>query len=130
VAEPDRTRVTLNLEPGIDGGADEAELLARRLRAELAGLNLELLEALSPSELSVDTERPFSRSRAAFSLRFLLAGVGVTSLVAALRDWLGRETGRHKVRVSIDGDTIELVNSSPEQREQLIDAFIQRHTGA
>ncbi len=130
MTEPGKARVTLNLAPGADTGAEEAEQLARRLRAELAGLNLELLEALSPVELSADTRRSLSLPLVGSSVHLPMIRGGVSALVAVVRSWLGRENRSHKIQLSIDGDTLELANVTPEQQDQLIDAFIQRHAGS
>jgi uncharacterized caspase-like protein len=42
-------------------------------------------------------------------------------LVGTLRDWLDRQSGRHRISVTIDGDTIELDRASAAQRQELLE---------
>jgi hypothetical protein len=59
----------------------------------------------------------------------LSASGGVfTALIETLRDWLARHGGRHRVSVTIDGDTIELDAASTGQQGQLVEAYLRRHT--
>jgi hypothetical protein len=60
---------------------------------------------------------------------FSASGGVFTTLVGTLRDWLDRQSGRHRISVTIDGDTIELDRASAAQRQQLLDAFVRRHSG-
>lgn len=57
------------------------------------------------------------------------SGGVLTALVGTLRDWLGRSSARHRVSLTIDGDTIDLERASEAERRELIDAYIRRHTG-
>jgi hypothetical protein len=60
----------------------------------------------------------------------LSASGGVfTALVDTVRDWLGRSAARHRVSLTIDGDTIELERASVDERRELIEAYVRRHTG-
>ena len=58
---------------------------------------------------------------------FSAAGGVFPGLVETLRDWLGRQAGKHKIKVTIDGDTVELERATSAERQQLIDAFVRRH---
>ncbi|MFI8536324.1 hypothetical protein ACIGMX_39575 [Streptomyces aquilus] len=60
----------------------------------------------------------------------LSASAGVlTALVEMLRDWLGRQSARHRVSLTIDHDTIELEQASADERRELVSAYIRRHSG-
>jgi hypothetical protein len=60
----------------------------------------------------------------------LSASGGVfTALIETLRDWLGRQSVRHRISGTIDGETIALELASAWQQQALVDAYIQRHTG-
>jgi hypothetical protein len=48
----------------------------------------------------------------------------------AARDWLGRQSARHRISLTIDGDTIELESASAAERRDLVDAYIRRHASA
>ena len=49
-------------------------------------------------------------------------------LIETLRDWLGRHSGRHRISVTIDGDTIELERATAGQQRELVDAYVRRHS--
>ncbi|HVD88507.1 MAG TPA: hypothetical protein VNB91_06405 [Jatrophihabitantaceae bacterium] len=51
-----------------------------------------------------------------------------TALVETLRAWLSRQSARHRISMTIDGDTIELQRAGAEQKQALIEAYIARHT--
>jgi hypothetical protein len=61
-----------------------------------------------------------------------LSGAGgvVATVVATVRDWLGRRSAGHKVSVTIDGDTLELDSATAAERAELIDSFVRRHQPA
>ncbi|RSD16258.1 effector-associated constant component EACC1 [Amycolatopsis eburnea] len=124
MTEPD-TRALLRLEP--EGGADEEELdrLARRLRAELRELDVDLLSA--PGELPPGAKAADPVTIGSLVVAFSAAGGVFPGLVETLKEWLGRQAGKHKIKVTIDGDTVELERATSAEREQLIDAFVRRH---
>lgn len=62
-------------------------------------------------------------------MAFSASGGVFTTLIGTLRDWLGRQSGRHRISVTIDGDTIELERASVAQQQQLLDAYVRRHSG-
>jgi hypothetical protein len=61
----------------------------------------------------------------------LSAGGGVfVTVIATLKDWLGRRAGGHKISITVDGDTLELSSATPAERAELIDTFVRRHQPA
>ena len=52
------------------------------------------------------------------------------SVVAVVRDWLRRSGSGRTVKITIDGDTIELTGASDEVQQQLVDAWVRKHAGA
>jgi hypothetical protein len=103
--------------------------LARRLRAELAELDVESL-ALAAAGTAPDGAKGADAVTLGALVVALSASGGVfTALIELLRDWLGRQSARHRISVTIDGDTIELERASAGQQQALLDAYVQRHTG-
>jgi hypothetical protein len=51
----------------------------------------------------------------------------VLTIAGGLRGWLERRSGRLEVHLTVDGDTVELPESSREERDALIEEFIRRH---
>ena len=61
----------------------------------------------------------------------LSAGGGVfVTVIATIRDWLGRRAGGHKITITVDGDTLELEQRDPAERAELIETFVRRHQPA
>jgi hypothetical protein len=119
--------VRVVLEPDLDTDPVDAERLGRQLRNELRGLDVETVAVVEGAE-----PPPGSKSGAAAPLTewlvTLSAGGGVfVTLIATIKDWLGRRDGAHKVTVTIDGDTLELSSASPVERAELIETFVRRH---
>jgi hypothetical protein len=117
--------VVLEPDPGTD--PEDSERLGRQLRNELRGLDVdEVIPVAAPAA------PPGAKSGATASLTewlvTLSAGGGVfVSVIATIKDWLGRRAGAHKVTLTIDGDTLELSGASPTERAELIETFVRRH---
>jgi len=58
------------------------------------------------------------------------AAAGWDRHTPVIREWLRRSSGGRSVKVTIDGDVIELTGASDEMQQQLIDTFVRRHAGA
>ncbi len=124
--------VRVVLRPGLDeaGVAGEVEdRLVRRLRAELAELDVESA-ALVPGAPAPDGAKGADPATVGAIVVAMSASGGVFALlIGTLRDWLGRQSARHRIAVTIDGDTIELDGASADQQQALVDAYVQRHAG-
>lgn len=117
--------VVLDPDPELD--AEAGERLARQLRAELAELDLESIRnpAGQPAPDRTKSADPVTLSE--LILTMSAAGGVFPTALATLRDWLGRHSRSHHIRVTVDGDTIELDGASVAERQQLIADFVQRH---
>jgi hypothetical protein len=108
---------------------DAGDRLARRLRAELTELDVDAVD-LAPGEAVPEGAKAADPVTIGALMVALSASGGVfTTLIETLRDWLGRQSARHKISVTIDGDTIELERATNAQQQALLDAYIARHTG-
>lgn len=119
----------LVVEPDPELDPDAGERLARRLRVELSELDVESV-ALAGGEAAPDGAKGGDAVTLGALVVALSASGGVfTALIETVRDWLERQSARHRVTVTIDGDTIEVERASAGQQQALVDAFVQRHTG-
>ncbi|MFG1613862.1 hypothetical protein ACGFI3_13935 [Nonomuraea wenchangensis] len=57
------------------------------------------------------------------------SGGVLPTMIGTLRDWLKRQARRHRIAVTIDGDVIELERAAAEERRDLLEAYIRRHSG-
>jgi hypothetical protein len=111
-------------------GADAARLatLTGYLRAELLSLDVEDVVAQRSGE-----PPPGARVVGAVAVGALLVGLGqsaqgLQAVVSAIRAWLRRSNGvPRKVRLELDGDTLELSQASTADQERLIELFVSRH---
>jgi hypothetical protein len=51
------------------------------------------------------------------------------SVVGLIREWLRRSPTQRTVKVTIDGDTLELTGASDELQTRVVDDWVARHTG-
>jgi len=109
-----------------DAGDDRRELLllTEQLRVALLDLDIDDVDART------DGDAP-TGSKSAGLVESLVVKLGVTAVTAAvekIRDWAGR-SGR-SVKISIDGDSIELTGVTTAQQQQLLDIWLARHASA
>ncbi|MEU7524746.1 hypothetical protein AB0A74_03350 [Saccharothrix sp. NPDC042600] len=124
----DERVVLLVVEPDPDVDPDSADRLARRLRTEVAALDVD-------ARLAADGPPPEGAKGAdavtlgAVVVAMSAAGGVFPLVIETVRDWLARQAARHRVSVTIDGDTIALEKASAAERRALVDAYVQRHSG-
>jgi hypothetical protein len=111
-------------------GADDDEELdrwARQLRAEL--LDLDVASVTMTGRGPVPPGAKGLDGAAVCSLLVSLGTAGglLSVVVGTLRDWLSRHADARDVSVTVAGDTLVLDRASPEERAELVRAFIRRH---
>jgi hypothetical protein len=99
------------------------------LRAELAELDVESVAPRWVKPLRMVRRVPTRWRFGAIVVALSASGGVFTALIETLRDWLGRQSRRHRISVTIDVDTIELERASAGQQQALLDAYIRRHSG-
>ena len=95
------------------------------LREELAELQVESIR-----QLPVGSAPAGTRAGDLVDLGTVLVGLAaspevVGATLQAVRAWLARR-GRGRVEIQVGRDKLLLDNASPEQQQQLIDAFVDR----
>jgi hypothetical protein len=114
------------LDPETDPEAGERA--ARGLRAEVAELGgVEDVRSVPSGPAPEGAKGSDAVTAGALVVALAASGGVFTALVETLRDWLGRQSARHRISVTIDGDTIELERASAAERRDLVDAYIRRH---
>jgi hypothetical protein len=115
----------------LEDGADEARLeeLALLLRQELLTLDVRSVQSVSDGDAPPGTRGGLAAIAGLLSVSFAPGLQAVGAVVAVVRDWLRRSGGGHTVKLSIDGDTIELTGASGELQQQLVDAWVSKHSG-
>jgi hypothetical protein len=119
----------LVLEPDPESDPEACERLTRQLRAELSELDVESVDLAAGGPAPDNAKAADPVSLGAIIVALSASGGVFTSVVETLRDWLGRHSGRHRIAVTIDGDTIELEQATAAQQHELVLAYIRRHAG-
>ncbi|MCA1671634.1 MAG: hypothetical protein LC799_05345 [Actinobacteria bacterium] len=120
----------LVLEPDLDLDPDPeaCERLTRQLRAELTKLGVKsdrLAAGGTPPEGAKGTD-PVTVGAVIVALS--ASGGVLSGLIETLRGWLDYHSRRHRISVTIDGDTIELERATAGQQRDLVDAYVRRHS--
>jgi hypothetical protein len=110
----------------LESDADAAELqdATSQLRRELLELDVDDVKAPEGEEAPAGT-----RGAVGGEIGTLLVAAGraaIGPLVAAIQSWVARRASR-SVKLTIDGDSIEVSNVSPEDQRELIQSFLARH---
>jgi hypothetical protein len=119
--------VLVTLTPDTELDDEATERLSRQLRRELAELDVDSMKA-APGEAAPDGAKGDPVTLAAIILAMSASGGVFASVIETLRDWLGRQSKKHRIAVTIAGDTIELEQATEQQKNALLDAFVRRHS--
>lgn len=114
----------------VEEGSDDARLeeLALLLRQELLALDVRAVEPYREGEVPEGSRGPGLAAIAGVLSVSLQPGLQVLgSVVSVVRDWLRRSGGGRTVKVTIDGDTIELSGANDAVQQQLVDAWVRKH---
>jgi hypothetical protein len=123
--------VMLLVAPDPEQDPEASERAARGLRAEIAELGgVEDVRSVPGGAPPEGAKGPDVVTAGALVVTLAASGGVFTTLVETLRDWLGRQSARHRISLTIDGDTIELERASEAERRDLVDAYIRRHASA
>jgi membrane-associated two-gene conflict system component 1 (EACC1) len=121
--------VLLEVEPDPELDPEMTERLIRQLRAELAELDVESVELGAGGAVPAGAKAADPVTLGAIVVALSASGGVFTTVIETLRDWLGRSSRRHRIAVTIAGDTIELERATAEQQRELLEAFVRRHSG-
>lgn len=120
--------VRLSVLPDSGYGNEERERLARRLRTELDELDVDSVGWIAEGSVPAGAKGADPATLGAIMVSLSASGGIFAIVMEAVRDWLGRQTGRHRVSVTIDGDTIELERATADQQRELVEGFVRRHS--
>jgi hypothetical protein len=115
-------RLEIELEP--DADAAELEHATTQLRHELLELDVDRVDLPAGAPAPADT-----RGVEMAALGTLLVGAGraaIGPIMQAVQSWVARRSSR-SVKITIDGDSIDLSNASQEDQRRLLESFLARH---
>jgi hypothetical protein len=115
----------------VEDGADDGRLeeLALLLRQELLELDdVPAVEHYHEGEAPEGSRAGLAAIAGVLSVSLVPGLQALGAVVAAVGGWLRRSGSPRTVKVTIDGDTIELSGANDDAQRQLVDAFIRKHS--
>jgi hypothetical protein len=110
-----------------DSDLDEVADLADRLCAELVDLDdVERVAPLATGEAPEGSKSAALLAAGGFLVEFLRHPDALRGIVDSVRAWLTRQKGS-SVKITLDGDTLEVTGASSAAQEQLVALWIDRH---
>lgn len=118
--------VDLQLVPSEDVDEEEAERLKISLMREIRTSDM-----ATPTEVRRDKAPNHTKAGPealeAGTILVSLAPVSLAALVRLVQAWLS-ERGQRKVKVTLDGDSLELQGASSAESRAIANAWVQRHS--
>jgi len=122
--------LSVELQAGPDTDTQELAQLVGRLRAELLDLDVDAVEQPERGEAPEESKGAGWLAAGELVVRLATSPEVLASIIAGVRSWLGRNRAR-SVKLTIDGDALEVSGVSSAEQDQLIDLWVARHaTGA
>lgn len=119
-------RLLLCVVPDPEVDPESAERSARQLRGELAELDVDIEAA--PAGIAPEAAKGIDLGSVSAMVVALGSSGALVGVIGLLRDWLRRHSGVHRISVTINGDTIELDRATPDEKQRLVDVYVERHS--
>jgi hypothetical protein len=118
--------LTAQLDAGEAYDDEELARLTRRLRGELLDLDVDSVEFADRGDAPEGTKGIGLQSVGELVLRCTVHASVLRSIVDATVAWLGRQRAR-SVKLTLDGDTLEVTGLSSDDQMRLIELWVARH---
>jgi hypothetical protein len=126
-SDDESRQLLVSIETGSESDPEEIEELSRRLRADLLRLDVESVTPIPGPSAPKGAKAGDPVSWSTLMLTLGASGGLLTAVIGMLRDWLLRQPASAVIEVSIGGDSIKLERGSTEERQRLVEAFLDRH---
>jgi hypothetical protein len=114
------------VDAGADSDAEELADLTRRLREQLLELDVDAVEPATGGEAPAGSKGVELLAIGGLVIQFAMQSEVLKSVVDATTAWLGRQQGR-SVKLTLDGDTLEVTGVSSDEQRRLVDLWVARH---
>ena len=115
------------VDAGPDSDAEELAELAQRLRGQLLELDVEAVEPATGGEAPAGAKGVELLAIGGLVVQFAMKSEILKSVVDATAAWLGRQQGGRSVKLTLDGDTLEVTGVSSAEQRRLVDLWVARH---
>ena len=120
--------LSVELHAASDTDAEELAELVGRLRAELLDLDVDAVRQAERGEAPEGSKGVGLLAAGALVVRLVTSPEMLASVIAGIRSWLGRNRVR-SVKLTLDGDALEVSGVSSAEQDRLIDLWVARHAG-
>jgi hypothetical protein len=124
--EESRGELAAVLDAGPDRDEEELFELTQGLREELLELDVDEVALGSDGAAPDASKGPELLALGGLAIKFMLNSAVLKSVVDTTVAWLGRQ-GARSVKLSLDGDSLELTGVSSEEQSRLVEQWIARH---
>jgi hypothetical protein len=114
------------VDAGPDSDAEELAELTQRLRGQLLELDVDAVEPATEGEAPAGAKGIELLAIGGLVVQFAMKSEILRSVVDATSAWLGRQQGR-SVKLTLDGDTLEVTGVSSDEQRRLVDLWVARH---
>lgn len=114
------------LEPDLDDDRESLGEAVDLLRRELADLDVDAVAPLSSGNVPAGSKAVELLAVGTLLIQAVLTPEVLASIVATAGAWLGRRSGR-TIKMTLDGDTLELTGTSSEEQQRMVELWIDRH---
>ena len=125
-AQSPHSELLAALDAGPDSDAEEVTELTGRLRSELLDLDVERVDAKVGGEAPEGAKGLELLELGGLVVRFVADSGVLSSIANTTVAWLQRQRAR-SVKLTLDGDTLELTGVSSAEQDRLIDLWVARH---
>lgn len=116
------------LDAGPDQDAEELQELTQGLQGELLELDVDAVKPATHGETPDGAKGAEVLAFGGLAIQFALKAPVLRSVVDATVAWLGRQQAR-SVKLTLDGDTLELTGVSSDEQRRLVEQWVGRHAG-
>jgi hypothetical protein len=118
--------LSVELQAVPDTDMEELAQLTDRLRAELLDLDVYSVQQPVRGEAPEDAKGASLLAVGELVVRLVASAEVLTGIIGGVRSWLERNRVR-SVKITLDGDTLELPHVSSAEQERLINLWVTRH---
>ncbi len=118
--------LSVELQVGSDIDAEELAELADRLSTELRELDVHAIQRLQSGEAPEDSKGVGWQAAGELVVRLVASPEALVSIIGGIRSWLRRNRAR-SVKLTLDGDALEVSGVSSAEQDRLIDLWVARH---
>lgn len=116
------------LDAGPDHEAEELLELTQGLQGELLELDVDAVRPATHGEMPDGAKGAEVLAFGGLAVQFALKAPVLRAVVEATVAWLGRQQAR-SVKLTLDGDTLELTGVSSDEQRRLVEQWVGRHAG-